>query len=375
MRYATNRVKHLCSPRFARSVMDHLLNNMADVEATRNDGYTPLHLAAEIPSENFTKCRLLVAKGASIHAKANGMTPADVAAANGFHDTAAYLANPAAHRMLLSEDPTLPARQAETARNEHRAKAIASSRERPSSLALASSTTPIAALVNANVDTLSSSTTAIAALANANVEKSDAQQLVEEQRAVSHALSMPSSSAGAVAVLDINWALILDQAGILHHLTSMQVSIEASELAQQKLRADNAALDARIASHAEMISKHDKRIRQLEERREVQSAQLHVLRALAEKPNHLLFYRTVLINIEAVFLSCKTISGGFVDLGGDALNSKVLTSAATTVKVCGALLSLENGKLLVSKTYIKKGIQRWTHQKDNRIIGHCTINE
>jgi hypothetical protein len=96
-----------------------------------------------------------------------------------------------------------------------------------------------------------------------------------------------------------------------------------------------------------LIAEHEKRLSELEERRHIQAAQFDVLRALQSKPAQLMFYRKLLIAIEAVFLSCKAVTGGFVELGGDAASSKALTGAAKAIKVCGALLSLLPGGALI----------------------------
>jgi hypothetical protein len=127
----------------------------------------------------------------------------------------------------------------------------------------------------------------------------------------------------------------------------MQAAIAANDRAQLELRAADAQLDSRVAANATLIAEHHERLAELEQRRHVQSTQLDILRALQHKPAQLLFYRTLLINIEAVFLSCKAVMGGFVDLGGDAASSKALTGAAKATKVCGTVLSLLPGGALI----------------------------
>lgn len=79
---------------------------------------------------------------------------------------------------------------------------------------------------------------------------------------------------------------------------------------------------------------------QLEQAQAAQNSQRDALQKLASRPNHLLFYRALLILIESVFVSCKALAGGFVALGGDAAASHEARGAATALRVCGALLSL-----------------------------------
>jgi hypothetical protein len=148
-------------------------------------------------------------------------------------------------------------------------------------------------------------------------------------------------------VLEVDWQLVMSKSGLQNQLASMQASIAANERAQHELRAADAQLDKRVAANAARIAEHQQRLAELEERRHIQSAQLDILRDLQNKPAQLLFYRTLLINIEAVFVSCKAAMGGFVDLGGDAASNKALTGAAKATKVCGAVLSLLPGGALI----------------------------
>jgi GTPase SAR1 family protein len=177
----------------------------------------------------------------------------------------------------------------------------------------------------------------------------DVGSVVAQQRSVMRA---PTKSPGttitaAPVVLDVDWQLVLSQSGLQSQLASMQAAIAANDRAQLELRAADAQLDSRVAANATLIAEHHERLAELEQHRHIQSTQLDILRALQHKPAQLLFYRTLLINMEAVFLSCKAVMGGFVDLGGDAASSKALTGAAKATKVCGTVLSLLPGGALI----------------------------
>jgi hypothetical protein len=173
----------------------------------------------------------------------------------------------------------------------------------------------------------------------------DIEAVVAQQRSVTR--SVPNAPS-ADAVLEVDWQLVMSKSGLQSQLAAMQVSIAANERAQNELRAADAQLDKRVAGSEARIAEHHQRLAELEERRHIQSAQLDILHNLQHKPAQLLFYRTLLINIESVFLSCKAVMGGFVDLGGDAASSKALTGAAKATKVCGAVLSLLPGGALIN---------------------------
>ena len=64
-----------------------------------------------------------------------------------------------------------------------------------------------------------------------------------------------------------------------------------------------------------------------------QQHQLKALETLKESPNRLLFYRTLLILIESVWVSVKAASGGFTQAGGDAGKSSTVANCAKAVKV------------------------------------------
>mmetsp|Transcript_5012 Transcript_5012/g.8104 ORF Transcript_5012/g.8104 Transcript_5012/m.8104 type:complete len:498 (+) Transcript_5012:953-2446(+) len=71
-----------------------------------------------------------------------------------------------------------------------------------------------------------------------------------------------------------------------------------------------------------------------------QQHQLDALKTLKKSPNRLLFYRTLLILIESVWVSVKAASGRFTQAGGDAGKSSTVANCAKAVKVLGAVLSL-----------------------------------
>jgi hypothetical protein len=294
-----------------------LIQSGADINAYRNDGCTPLHIAATFPSTNHIKCQLLIDHGADLHAQAGGLTPHDYAIAQGFHDTAKFLENPIKYRNAwpaADRPPDVPVRTPES--------------------------TPFGEgsdRMPTNVDPVDVSILATTAA----IEIAAVQALVAQQQEVSRSDNTDG------AVLDVDWKLILDKTGIHSRLAAMQASIAASESAQRALRDANKALDGRVAANAAAIREHEHRIAQLEEQREVQSAQVSMLQSLESKPDHLLFYHTLQINIEAVFLSCKAVAGGFVDLGGDALSNRALTGTSNAIKVCGALLSLAPGGAII----------------------------
>jgi ankyrin repeat protein len=180
----------------------------------------------------------------------------------------------------------------------------------------------------------------------------DIDAVVAQQRGVTRATSDASSAASAAApsapvVLEVDWQLVMSKSGLQSKLESMQAEIAANVCAQSDLRAAVALLDKRVDANASLIAEHEKRLADLAERRDVQSAQVDILRSLQNKPPQLLFYRKLLINLEAVFLSCMAVVGGFVSLGGDAASSKALAGAAKATKVCGTVLSLLPGGALI----------------------------
>jgi hypothetical protein len=156
-----------------------------------------------------------------------------------------------------------------------------------------------------------------------------------------------ASTSSATMTLEVDWAAMLDRSGVQNQLTALAAQLAAGERAQDELRAAAKSLDKRVAGNDAKLAEHAARIAELEERHEAQSAQLNILQSLQNQPNQLLFYRTLMINLESVFLSCKAVAGGFVDAGGDAANNKTLTGAAKALKVCGAVLSLAPGGSLI----------------------------
>merc|ERR1712000_794424 len=90
----------------------------------------------------------------------------------------------------------------------------------------------------------------------------------------------------------------------------------------------------------QQVKANSKRLAALEQSQAAQQHQLKALETLNESPNRLLFYRTLLILIESVWVSVKAASGGFTQAGGDAGKSSTVANCAKAVKVLGAVLSL-----------------------------------
>lgn len=100
-----------------------------------------------------------------------------------------------------------------------------------------------------------------------------------------------------------------------------------------EMRRTIANVDSKVDANRARLAELQKRLVQVEQNQLVEQRQREALQNLQSKPNHLLFYRTILISLESLFVSCKALAGGFVALGGDTSASASARGAANMIKV------------------------------------------
>ena len=159
--------------------------------------------------------------------------------------------------------------------------------------------------------------------------------------------SSSSSSAAASSVLDLDAAKLTSPAALAAERARSEAAIAAASQARARFEDELQELKRKVVGHDDLLAQHsaeiarlDARVREAALRQSSESMFADGLAHFNANESQLLCYRYLTITLEALFVSCKAASGGFVDLGGAAGGSSALANSAKATRVCGAFLSL-----------------------------------
>jgi hypothetical protein len=113
--------------------------------------------------------------------------------------------------------------------------------------------------------------------------------------------------AGSVWYLDAS-----ELANVKRDIDRMTQLMQEREAVITSMRNELKALDTQTEENRERIDDLGRRVVQIERYQAAQASQQNAMKELATMPNRLLYYRTLVILLESMFLSCKSLAGGFV---------------------------------------------------------------
>jgi hypothetical protein len=157
----------------------------------------------------------------------------------------------------------------------------------------------------------------------------EAKQIVLTQQRIAFA-PQPASQGTDQQLICIDWRQVVQ---IKDEFDRINEHLASRDLLCNEMRKTIASVDNKVEANRTRLAELQKRLVQVEQNQAVEQRQREALQQLQSKPNHLLFFRTLLISLESLFVSCKAIAGGFVQLGGDTSASASARGAANMIRV------------------------------------------